>query len=376
MFNPALFSDSLQKSEYTGDSLLAGTMGHCICQHLISQLNKELLNTDRTFDIVADIFGRLSSSSSSLTNTSMGTGLSGFTSVISYLVDQEVFDESVLEELDDINRIIYRGASLQANLGHTDFLFGCAGPLSYFLNQKKDEANAEYINGLLSAIISGAEKNRVTVQRIAEPNRFFPDVNLGIAHGITGTALVLCKAVTDERVKIKDQVWEMLNETLNYLKAQIQPSQKALFPIKIDKINTKKTYSSNQSWSYGDFGVLYLLYKLASLFNDTALKSLCDELLGSAIENTKNNLSEKIEIGFRHGLSGQLLVLQKLTEISSNLHCTSFLKQQSLLFSKACDETDHHRSPFVFEGGLGAVAISLNGQLSPRETSWTKIFLM
>ncbi|GAA4204224.1 hypothetical protein GCM10022289_21730 [Pedobacter jeongneungensis] len=376
MFNPKLFSDSLQKSDYSGDSLLAGSMGHCICQHLISQLNKDLLNTDRTFDIVADVFDRLSSSSSSLTNTSMGTGLSGFTSVIAYLIEQEVFDDSVLAELTDIDQIIFKGATLQANLGHTDFLFGCSGPLSYFLNQKADMANTGYINGILSALINGVEKNQITRQRIIEPNRFFSHVNLGIAHGITGTALVLCKAVTDERVKQKDQIWDLLDQTLKYLKEQINLSEQSIFPIKIEKTGAIPTYSASQSWSYGDFGVLCLLYTLAALFKDNALHTLCGKLFEIATEKTKNNKTDKIEIGLRHGLAGQLLLLQKLSAISKNTWCEEFTKQQFSLFYTKYEEINPYQSPFVFEAGLGAVAIRLNERLTPKETSWTKIFLM
>ncbi len=376
MLNTSLFSDSLQNSEYTDDSLLAGSMGHCICQHLISQLYNEQLNTDRTFDIVAAVFDRLSSSSSSLTNTSIGTGLSGFTSVMAYLVEQNVFDETILEQLTDIDQIIFKGAKLQANLGHTDFLFGCSGPLSYFFNQKADTANTEYINGILSALISGLKKKQITQQRIIEPNRAFSHINLGVAHGITGTALVLCKAVADNRVEQKDQIWDLLDQTSKYLQSQIAFSEQSIFPIKIDKTNARPTYSATQSWSYGDFGVLCLLYQFAAIFDDNVLYGQCNELFEIAAKNLVKNKCDQMEIGLRHGLAGQVLLLQKVSAISKNISCEELTKRQFSLFLEKYKEINPYESPFVFEANLGAAAIKLNARLTAKEVSWTKIFLM
>ncbi|RQO69845.1 hypothetical protein DBR43_17480 [Pedobacter sp. KBW06] len=377
-FDDALLSNRIAESEVEDDSLLGGGMGYSLYHAALAEIRDDEQYPERAFQQIEKTFQRLSAGTSSLDGIAMGTGLTGFAAVISYFCEQGFLDESVKEELTGIEEIMFKGAMLQLEKGHTDFLFGASGPLSYFLDEKANERNTVYINKLIEAMIHYGRKNSTSGLLLPEPNRFFSHINLGIAHGLSGTGLVLAKAAADARVDQQGPVSEMLHHILGYQLQQRTTKGDAIFPIKVDKQSGKPEFSANQSWSYGDLGILLFIYTLSNLFDDAQIRNTADLLTEEIMANRFTHEMIPENPGMRHGFSGKIMLIGKLAAISGNQKYKTLYKNQYSLFQSMMNnyDLDLGASSLNFEGLVGARLVAQSHLLSVEQLSWKKIFLM
>ena len=325
------------------NTLLAGKIGESL--FYFSQGDNE-----KGFSFLEQVLNSLDKNISA----SFGTGLTGAGMAMSILIDNEVIDyKELVPFFDFINQYLDKQCTIYIDEGYTDYLFGASGIIQYFLlNKRTDKA---VINKHIQHLLNSSSINPLLG---FESNRHFPHINFGIAHGISGTGLVLLNALADQRIcdENRSSIIRSLSLIEKYVLRYIEENNEILFPIKVFKEDNEILRSEALSWSYGDLGTLLFLIKLAIYNQDTSKREAYTKLIIKTYKRIEDSyIPSEQNLGIRHGMAGHVLLLN---EICSIVH-DDYLESVKLLQIKTFSELTKNRelTERVFERDLGAKAI-------------------
>lgn len=321
------------------NSLLAGKAGN-----LLFTISNDK-NSKKKWTIIEDILTNIGQN----INPTYGIGVTGILSTFNLLIKQKIVEGDQFEEVFNLfDSYLDNSCSIYIQQGNTDFLFGASGLIYYFL--ANPFVSSQTINTHILHLLSNPD---VYKEIGFEPNRHFEQINLGIAHGITGTGLVLIRALHDPRVAYKELIRDTIKKIENFILSNLNHYENSFFPIKIDKNTRQKINSETLSWSYGDLGIILFLMEWAIFENDQIKIKTYIQLLHFTLPRLANQ--EKSDMGLRHGTSGLLLLLNRLLILYPDSKIKDIYTMELTLFTRDIpkDNSTHEN----FEGLLGAKAI-------------------
>lgn len=342
------------------NTLLAGKIGESL--YYFSQGDDE-----KGFSFLEQVLNSLDKDISA----SFGTGLTGVGMVMNLLVENDVIGYDELEIFFEfINQYLDKQCTIYIDAGYTDYLFGVSGMIQYFLVNKKIQS--EIVNRHIQHLL-----NSPTINPLLgfESNRHFCHINFGIAHGISGTGLVLLNALADKRLsdENRDNIIQVLSLIEKYVLQYLEEDNEILFPIKVFKETGEILHSEALSWSYGDLGTLLFLIQLAIYNQDTSKKEMYTKLIINTFKRIESSyVSLEENLGIRHGMAGHILLLDELFSIVNDDYLESVKSNQVKIFSELTKSRELKER--IFERDLGAKAI-LNELTNSSPIGMAKLFI-
>lgn len=346
------------------NSLLGGRVG--ICLYLLSHQD---IDKTEIVEILSEIICSLDGD----ITPSFGLGIAGICQLCLIAIDNNVIDREEIEEtLAILNSYLFKQFKILTYEGHTDYLFGSSGILNYFITNK--EITSSEINICLDELLGS--KN-IDINFGFEANRHFPHINFGLAHGITGTGLVLLKVVLDNRVVNKKRIETVLFQLEAYIISFLdEQCELSLFPIKVFKKSGEILHSDALSWTYGDLGTVLFLLEVSKYQNDIIkFSNYCRLLDVILVKMEKCNVVETAKLGIRHGLAGRVLLLERLNEIlPDNKHLKKVKEMQTDLFISLSKNMEIEE--YIFERDLSAKTVMNRLTVGNKSFKIASLFLL
>lgn len=285
----------------TDISLLTGSAGKIL---FLAYLYHATKDPDVKLSLENLIEHTLEILSSQEINFTFGGGVTGFSWVINHLYRYNLLheDSEVLKDImsDETDHLIAASLIQDFESSKYDPLYGYIGKGLYFLSKTETRLGTEIIERVLAALFR--DKVIVGEQMITwiDVRRKFEDSHpdneriilgdCGQAHGVAGIISFLCAVVTDSKLKkLKQTAVQMIRPAVNWLLAQqFDPalSFRFLFPVSVNMLNSTASPipSGRLGWCYGDNIIALMLYKVALVLNDEALKRKADEIVYSCCQ--------------------------------------------------------------------------------------------
>ena len=348
-------------------------------------------------EIVNDYMGK-----NNIYDISLFDGLCGVGFAAHCMSDQgkryQSFIKSLNEYIVDIAESnILKYKELPLNELFYDIMYGLTGTANYLLNFQS-EPNVKktllHILQYLTDICKAGDNNIPRFAIRSDESQLFPlenspeirYVNLGVAHGIPGMLLILCKSY-ESGVYVQDQL-----EAIKYLaefifNSCIKDSDDIFWETqKILGMEQEKAVPSRDAWCYGTPGVAYSLLIASKILDH-------DEMGKLAIDSMKLSLKRMRQVispTFCHGLSGLCCLTRKFYEYTDD----DFFYEVYMRILDHLLESYSYQYPFGFkdaeieEGhvvnkdeiglltGTSGVILTILSCYQPVKTQWDSIFLL
>lgn len=277
-----------------------------------------------------------------------------------------------------------------------DIMYGLTGTANYLLNFKSEEKIKNTLLNILQYLTDICQVNDNGIPKFAveatqskllhlTDNPKIRYVNLGVAHGIPGILLLLCKAY-EMGIYVPKQL-DTIKSVSEYIFDSCIKNNTEIFweAQKILGVDDK-IVQSRDAWCYGTPGVAYSLLVASKLLN-------ADEMCNLAINSMKVSLTrlrETISPTFCHGVSGLCCLARKFYEYTNDNY---FYETQMKLLGYIL-ESYNVQNPFGFKDkelekgkivdkdeiglltGTSGVLLTILSCYRPIKTKWDSIFLL
>ena len=250
-------------------------------------------------------------------------GLAGLGSGLIWLEQQGIV-EGVSENLSDFDYSLLIAMRRMIVNDNFDFLHGAIGIGLYFVDRissRRDislQAIKELVDAIKRKAIYGDDGSVCLIYYTINNEKKY---NISLSHGLSGTALFLCRVInTTVDDATKDTVKELLKGISKFLMAQLQDIRMygcyfPTFPVTDDEQSRK----SRLGWCYGDLGVLLALMKIGETTGDDRLKQNSIERLVVEAKYRRNLLMNSVhDACICHGSGGIVLILKYMHDITNN----------------------------------------------------------
>lgn len=207
-------------------------------------------------------------------------------------------------------------------------------------------------------------------------------VNLGLAHGVTGVIAVLLRAV--EQAVLLEQTRPLLLDACRWLLAQKNPNSATCY----FSINNQLQTGSRLGWCYGDLANAYVLYKAGMVLADETIIDAALEIALNSCNRDINN-SGVVDASICHGSAGLMFMYQRLYYYSGDdcfEQAAQYWLQQTLDFATKSKGISGFRYVIGADGslseqlglleGFSGIGLALMAAITPVEPNWDDIFLL
>ena len=248
-------------------------------------------------------------------NLSSCYGLAGVGWLLEYLKADQNWHDDHNEELHQV----YWGALTAGRWqGDFEYVLGLTGFAPFILRRASQQATAlPLADAWLSQVEALAQQDKAggsywvtaanSAFRIIRHNPLYQEVNLGLAHGMTGVLHCLCKVA--ELPELRTRALALLSRGVDFLLLQQNAEPVgSLYPNLAGKPAV-----SRLGWCYGDLPVVLLLARLAKLTGDATY--LAQAKLGAkACVSRTAEAGSIADAGLCHGACGVYLLLYQLEQ--------------------------------------------------------------
>lgn len=301
----------------------------------------------------------------------------------------------LISELENRCKIYLKGKD-SIKIKQYDVCFGVSG-LFYFLLDNLDDSELKTVNYTMEYLVWLSEMDEerkkpnflidAAGQLNSKDEAMFPQgsINLGMAHGVIGILVVLCKAKRkglacigiDKAIENLFNFYEKQCISINgipYWKPQLSYDEWKK-NIRVDKENLERA-----SWCYGNIGIVRGLQKASYYIGDTKRESKYGEMVKTLVHQSSDKFGLKSPM-LCHGYSGVLMLMvseykqyldkEYLANINGIIKdiLVNSMKSDGEIDLNAFEENDS-----ILQGIIG-VAIALKGALTAN-THYEKLFLM
>lgn len=277
-----------------------------------------------------------------------------------------------------------------------DVCFGVSG-LFYFLLDNLDDSELKKVNYIMKYLVwlsemdeEGKKPNfliEAAGQLNSQDKTIFPQgsINLGMAHGIIGILVVLCKAKRkgltcigiDKAIK---NLFDFYEKQCVYLYGMPQWKPQLSYDEWMKNIRVDKERIERSSWCYGNIGIVRGLQKASYYIGDLKRESQYGKMVKALVHQSTDKFGLKSSM-LCHGYSGVLMLMvseykqyldkEYLDNINGLINdiLVNSINDNGEINLNAFEENDS-----ILQGTIG-VAIALKGVLSAN-THYEKLFLM
>jgi lantibiotic modifying enzyme len=239
------------------------------------------------------------------------SGLSGFGWAFNHLTATE-FIEGTEEQISEMDELVFDAALYDIDQLLYDYLHGAVGVGFYFVMKKSiSEKQERYLQQLIDKLY----EIRIEVDDgITWKDHFSLDeeektsgitrYNLGLAHGIPGIVIFLCKCY--ERGVQTALTKKMIEDALRFVKSNKFHSTAATESFYPHWIDTDKERSRNSrlAWCYGDLGIASCFWQAGKSLNNEAWKTESVEIMLHASKRRDLHKNGVLDAGICHGTAG------------------------------------------------------------------------
>lgn len=252
-------------------------------------------------------------------SVSYGNGLAGIGWLIIFLSENDLISfetEDILLEIDDV---LQRELILFLNKKEFDLLHEALGVGQYFIKRK----NIEQVDKIVCALYEARSEfeSEIAWNKLDKYNSKSNVYDLGLAHGLAGILYFLGKSYQMNCEVEKCLI--LINGVFSFYKNNIQPGNlmMSFFPDAIPVEAYKSgniEQKSRVAWCYGDLGIGYTLYQVASIIKNSTFQDFALNIL--KVVALKKDYKDTIvsEASFCHGSSGNGIMFLKLYKITQD----------------------------------------------------------
>ncbi len=350
-------------------------------------LGKVLNNYDyhqKANELLASIFEKVQSNTSSLISYSLASGASGFCIMMDILYQEGFLDMDIESNLEPFNEYIFEKSLIDIKNKQVDFLHQGVGGIYYFSIIKQTTKTKEYLEQLVDAIYELGITDESSFKFL---NSFGPDsgtkFDLSLSHGLSGILLVLIKVynlgIRQEKTKVMIQ--RGIDYTLSFYRGSDsnKNSNDSFFPIFINEKDSSPVYSTMLAWCYGDLNQLYLLIEASKMFGTNEWEKIIDQV-GEGV--CKRSLEDSLidNSHFCHGAAGICHMFRQLNFKSPK---EIYRKAHKKWIDYTLDLLDRDIKSGLYNGretelleGMAGVGMVLLSSMSNEKLKWNKTFLI
>ncbi|MEO6523842.1 MAG: lanthionine synthetase LanC family protein [Mucilaginibacter sp.] len=316
-----------EKNKSGGISLLAGKSGITLYYALNYQIfGKEIFKKHLLSSLNETVESITSSNSLLLSHCS---GISGWGWLLDYLTKNHLIGndfEDYIAEVEDVLEEKLTDLLLASNF---DLLHGALGIGLFLIKRQKNAA----ICKILYSLDQCAKKTEKEIKWTRYDKYIMHDTiyDFGLAHGNAGILYFLTKCY--QAGILKDLCKSLIEGLLRFYINNIQDIEKfkSYYPASVRigdyTIPDEHGYTSRLAWCYGDLGILYTLYNVASILNNEAYAEMFLNMLHNTVTRKDFKETNITDAAFCHGSSGVGFMYLKLYKLTG-----SELLKQAYLF--------------------------------------------
>lgn len=378
-----LLEAELSEREYI--NLLSGKQGITLFLYLKALHNNSSTYINKIEELLVTAFNSLNKVE---LTPNYCTGIAGFLFNLKFLEKNQVicFDkkmkhyEKLLNSYLDVKYLSY------LKKRNYDFLHGAEGILYYFIN---NDIKREQIDNYLL----GLDKTKVEIKgrgiawrsniSIKEGNkRVF---NLGLAHGMSSTIMLLSKILVLECNADKKLAKELLKGVIEFFFSErLSENYISTFPnySSLDQ----EVVDSRLAWCYGDLGVCLALLQAGIALDDKELVHDVTEICLKTLNRKEESETKIKDAGLCHGSSGVAMIYSKFYQLTNNAKfekASIFWIDQTLKLAQFKDgmagfktwTSEGYKSDYNLLNGVAGIGLVLLSNILNEKTQWQQCLM-
>lgn len=242
-------------------------------------------------------------------------GRSGINWIYTYMLRQNLLDESDYNFLCEDDELLMNNALSNLKRSNYDFLHGGLGIAWYFLY--KPEPN-KYLF-FFQEVVSNLERilyQEIKILNFAEESDPEERINISVSHGISSILKFCLQCFKNNLIpdRSKKICLDIIDFILSHKNADTSGSY---LPTFISTGSPKN--SSRLAWCYGDLTIAYFLLQAGTTFNLLAVKNIALEILLYASKRRALEETGVLDAGICHGSSGIAYIFHKLFILTDHI---------------------------------------------------------
>lgn len=240
-------------------------------------------------------------------------GVAGLFYSVNCLQSLNIISINEFEYDRDWDKIIYSKSLEFMQECNYEYFYGYGGLLFYLNSRIKNNITCkELIQNLLIKLRTQLLNNDDCLI-----SKYTKKIDMGIAHGISGLVLILCKIAN------QGFFLNIIYDILSYLQRFflqfliLNDNQDCSFPKYY--INNHCFEKSRHGWCYGDLGCSIAMLNTSSVLNDGFGENALEILRFTASKNLETEVSLPINIGLCHGKCGLAFIYQYLFDLTHDV---------------------------------------------------------
>lgn len=366
------------------DALFVGKLGLSLYHYSYYEYTGSSAHLDKGRTLLDEVFHQINANESSLINPSLSGGLTGFLSLLNFLVKKEYVYQD-FKEFEEVDKFLFKQALHQIEHDFNDYLHGAFGILNYFLNREQDATIQLYTECIIEAVLNRVvtTKEGAWIRNYVISKEEAADVNLSLSHGQTGFALILLKAFEQGIAfeKLHDVVRNMISFILKQsMQTDADTNRHSIFPNAIQEHTGEKNYNNRLAWCYGDLNQSLLLYRAGAAFGIEQYIEIADLIGACSLDRLDESSTMCFDAHFCHGSAGVAGMYQALFNASGREYYKKAVDtwiQKTVEFVNAGKiNIDFKEKEYTLLEGKPAVALTLLDYLHSDKGSWKEFFLL
>ncbi|NOU16127.1 MAG: lanthionine synthetase C family protein [Bacteroidales bacterium] len=323
-------------------------------------------------------------------------GLSGIAWFYYFMANSRVvkYDKEFEDSLRNIDKLILPSINLEAAKRNIDLFDGLNGYGEYLIEKGKYDNNYQDLYNLVKNfrkisiddengirwVDNRKHYNAIQNQTLSMPEILFgEEVNLGLAHGMLGTIIILSKIY--ELGILKTEIKKVLTKSVKWILKQKNENEDQLFP----SVTNKHDHHSNPKigWCYGDLGIAFSLVFAGNKLQNREFISIGIDIALRCSKDIK--IVTKINSPyFCHGAAGITHIYNRLYHLTGE---TQFLNQALYWHDKLIDMynpnnkiggffNEDNNFLYGLQFGISGIGLVLISSISKDEPVWDSSILL
>jgi hypothetical protein len=259
------------------------------------------------------------------------------------------------------------------------------GTLLFYLTKDVNKKNTNRINILFNKLASKAIYTSDGVRFVNLGLKRFTnmDIDLSLAHGLSGFLLLVLKAWPV--LENKEEAKKIVREGIRFISARKLPirfpeDDFSLYATAFKEGDKEMKRFNRLAWCYGDLNFVLLLHRAANVLNCYEYSELAMQIGANTVLRKDEKSTMVNDSHFCHGSSGLFVMYQTLfreTGLSMYEDAMNYWYDQTVMFTALDLEKNKYTNGSIslLEGWTG-VALSLISKFDTERSCWQEIFLL
>jgi lantibiotic modifying enzyme len=377
----------IEQHQPQNDTLVGGRLGLALYYQSLYEAFDKPAHAEKATVLLEEVFSNLTRNSMQLFGNAFGNGGAGLGYIVTRFFSAGLIETNLQDDLEALDDYVYKTSLEQIiQQDKIDFLHGATGTIHYFTKRMPGKKAEEYLVKLITALCNKAvtEEKGIWFKNWVRERKENSEINLSLSHGLSGFLLILINAY-HAGIKldcIKETVEQGINFILSYQQDIDIPKKKwSFFPSTVSAFNLSDFFLSQRlAWCYGDFGPVLLLYKAASIIDNSDWIDKANLFGTFTIMRKDAEATVTTETLFCHGTAGMAQVYDtfyKLSGIERYKAAQEYWIGQTIeMIPGELEKAVYHGKECDLLEGLVGVNLALLSYISEKPLTWSQALLL